>query len=136
MPAAVRIQAVLADRITEDIVRRRAAGEAPDTSLWVPERLAADWRDLHDILARTTPRGSESGEGGPLEAVPSGWVSTIAERLAGSLEVLDVLARSLEKPGLEEVHLLHSSIAAGRDKLREAREMLLAGPSRSPEEPA
>jgi ClpX C4-type zinc finger len=129
MPAAVRIRDALDDRVIEDILRRRAAGEPLDEAAWAPSRLVADWWELHEILASATPDKSESGEDGPLEAELPAWVSPIAERLAGTLEVLGVLARSLEKPGLEEVRLLGPSVEVAGEKLREAREMLLAAPA-------
>jgi hypothetical protein len=115
------------------IARRRMAGEPRARLLLAPKILAANWRDLHEILARATPEKSESGEEGPLERELPGWVSPISERLAGILEVLDVVARSLEEPGLENVPHLGPSIDIASEKLREARELLLAGPPRSPE---
>jgi hypothetical protein len=135
MPAAVSVRHDLRHRIIEDSLRRRAAGEPPDEPLWPPRRLAADWNDLHEIVTRANARPSESGEGGPLEAEPPEWVRPIAERLSRTLEVLDGLVRSLEKPGLEEVRRLRPSVDAAGEKLREAREMLLAraGPRRSHE---
>ncbi|HVP61169.1 MAG TPA: hypothetical protein VMT11_11450 [Myxococcaceae bacterium] len=53
----------------------------------------------------------------------------IIERLSGTLEVLDVLARRIDEPSLEE---LRPSLELAREKLREARELLLAGPPKSP----
>jgi hypothetical protein len=118
--------------------RHRAAGEPLDERVlvWLPRDLVADWRDLHDILVRATSEESELGEDGPLEAedVP-GWVSPITERLAEALEVVGVVSRSLEKPGLEEVlRQLRPSVDVAVERLREAREMLMAGPPRGPEE--
>jgi hypothetical protein len=134
VPAAERIQNALKDRIIEETARRRAAGEPPDRRLWVPLALAFNWRDFHALLARATPEKSESGKGGPLEGELPGWVSPIAERLAGILEVLeDVLARSLEESGLEKLRQLGPSVDITVKKLLEAREMLLAGAPRSPE---
>jgi len=134
MPAAIRIRNVLDERIIEEILRRGAASEAPDRRLWVASRLAADWADLQDILTRASAQPGESGEEGRLRAQPPEWLNPIAERLAGTVEVLDVLARTVEKPGFEEMRHLGPSIDIAVEKLREAREMLLARPSRSPEE--
>jgi len=136
MPAAFEIRDVLRERIFEDIDRRRAAGKAPDELLWLLEGFAAEWRGLRDILARAALREGEAGRGGPVEEEIPPWVSPIAERLAQSLEVLSVLARSLERPGLEEARQLGPSVAVARGKLEEARQMLLAVPSRSPGEGA
>jgi hypothetical protein len=131
--SVVRIQHVLPDRITEEFARRRAAGEPPDQRMWAPWDLAAEWRDLHEILARAAPEESASGAAGSLVAELPGWVSPIAERLGGTLGVLGTLAGSLEDVGLEEVrHQLGASIGIAGEKLREARELLLAGPPRIP----
>jgi len=134
LPAARRIRDVLQDRIAEEIARQRVAGEAPDSPLWLPLWLAADWTGVHALLARAAPEKSESGEVGPLEAGVREWVSPIAERLAGTLEVLGVVARGLEKPGLEEVRQLLPSVKVASERLRESRELLLAGPPRRPAE--
>ena len=133
LPVAVRIQHALYDRYLAARAGGPAAGEPPDEILSVPWDLAADWRGLGAILARTPPGESESGEEGPLQAEIPGWVNPIAERLTATLEVLGALARSLEKPGLEELRQLRLSVDVAGGKLREAREMLLGGPPQAPD---
>ena len=125
LPAAARIQNIRNEQIIEETRRRRAAREPPDELLWLPWSLAVDWRDLHDIVARVAPGDTESGEAGPppVAELP-GRVSPITERLAGTLEVLDVLARSLVTLGPEEVRQLGPSVTLAVEKLREARELL------------
>jgi hypothetical protein len=134
-PAADTVRDGLNERIIAETARPRTAGERPDRLVWAPWGLAADWRDLHALLAGATFEKSALGEEGPLEGELLGWVSPITERLAGILEVLDVLARSLEEPGLERLRQLSPSVEIAVEKLREARELLLAGPPKSPEAP-
>src|SRR5262249_22075396 len=123
--AALQIRDVLRERILEDVDRRRAAGKGPDALLWVLEGLAADWSELHDILTRASAREREASRGAPVEDERPGWASPIAERLTESLAVLGALARSLERPGLQQVRELGSSVTVARGKLFEVREMLL-----------
>ena len=136
LPVAERIRVFLDQRIIEDAVHRGAAGNPPDEFVRGAWGLAVDWKDLHELLGKATPGGHESrGDQnlapGPLGASSGdgvelpGWVPPIIERLAGISEVLGVLARRLGQPGLEEVR---PSLDLAREKLREARELLLAGP--------
>ena len=136
LPAAAKIQNVRNEQIIEETRRRRAAREPPDELLWLPWSLAADWRDLHDIVARAGPEERESGEDDAPAAELPGGMSPITERLAGTLEVLDLLAHRLETLGPEEVRHLGLSVAVAGEKLREARELLLSPPPRSPAEGA
>jgi len=126
LPAAARIHDIRNEQIIEETRRRRAAREPSDELLWLPWSLAVDWRDLHDIVARAGREQNESGEGGPPVAELPGRISPITERLAGTLEVLDVLARSLETLGPDEVRQLGPSVTAAAEKLREARELLVS----------
>ena len=109
----------------------------PTPSAWA---LAGDWKDLHELVTDPASEENEShsdddlaarspsGSSGDRAEIP-GWVPPIIERLSGTLEVLDVLARRIDEPSLEE---LRPSLELAREKLREARELLLAGPPKSP----
>ena len=124
LPAAARIHAVLHKQATEDSVNRMEKGEARDERLWGPWHLAGDWKFLHERVERQASEESESHEGGN-----SGSGAAIIERLSGTLEVLDVLAGRVEGPVPEE---LRPSLKLAREKLREARELLLASRPMSP----
>ena len=130
VPAAEAIHAVLQD----------AAPPRYDELLWKMWSLASEFDALHRVLNWPAPEATErhpddagpevsadtsSGRGA---ALPE-WVRPIVERIHGTLEVLDVLARRMEEPGLEE---LRPSLELGLEKLREARELLLAGRPKSP----
>jgi len=124
IPAVYRIRTVIDRRIIE--AARRQPEEHPDEiSVWF---LTGFWRDLRD-LARA-PLESQSGGDGPDAAELTAWASAIADRLTGILEVLDALARSIAERGLEELRQLRPSINVAREEIREAGELLLAGPPR------
>ena len=139
VPAAARIRAVLKERVTEDGVNRVADGEPRNERIWGPWHLAGDWNDLHELVKLASEENdSDADDGLPARSsgAPSGgsadiprWVPPIVERLSGTLEVLDVLARRIDEPGVED---LRPSLDLAREKLREARELLLAGRAESP----
>jgi hypothetical protein len=139
VPAAARIRAVLQERVTEDSVNRVADGEPRNERIRGPWHFAGDWNDLHDLVKAASEenesdaadglaaRSSGASSGGSAD-IPT-WVPPIVERLSGTLEVLDVLARRIAEPSLED---LRPSLDLAREKLREARELLLAGRPDSP----
>lgn len=132
LPAAEGIHAVLQERI--------AGTPRYDELLWTMWSLASEFDALHRLLNWPAPEatnrhphdaGAEVSEDNPSgrgEALP-GWARPIVERIHGTLEVLDVLARRIDEPSLEE---LRPSIELGLEKLREARELLLAGGPKPP----
>ena len=130
IPGVTRIQHVINDH-----VRQLPAGAIPDRRLAQAWDLAANWRMLRDVIASgTRPESSGSAADGSLETELPEWVNPIAERLAGTLEVLDVLARALEAAGLDEWSHLGPSVEIAGQKLQESRELLQAAPPESPAE--
>lgn len=134
MPAAERIRHFLDRQIMQN------TRTPPDKLIWGSWGLAGDWRDLHRLLAEAIREESDSHDDDARVqvfrdaspeyrmALPE-WASRIVERLSGTAEVLGVLARRLEEPGLEE---LRPSVDLACERLDEARELLLAGPPRPP----
>jgi len=132
LPAAEGIDAVLQKRIAGTV--------RYDELLWTVWSLASEFDALHRLLNWPAPEATDrypddagaevSGDtsSGHGAALP-GWVQPIVERIHGTAEVLDVLARRIEEPSLED---LRPPIELGLEKLREARELLLAGGPKSP----
>ncbi len=132
LPAVERIDPVLHERI--------AGTPRYDDLVWTMWSLGSDFRALHRLLNWPAPEatnrlpddaGAEvSGDAslGRGAALPE-WVRPIVERIHGTVEVLDVLARRIDEPSLEE---LRPSIELGLEKLREARKLLLAGRPKLP----
>jgi ClpX C4-type zinc finger len=124
LPAAARIRTALREQVTDDSVNRMSKGKLRNELIWGPWHLAGDWKDLHERVQPRASEESESQDGGN-----TGAAAPIIERLSGTLEVLDVLARGMEKRNLKE---LRPSLELARQKFREARELLLAARPKSP----
>jgi hypothetical protein len=136
--AATRILDVLMEQVTDDLLTRVAHGEPRNERIWGPWQLASDWRHLHKLVKRQASDGNEAHRDDGLAAMPLGPPSDtgetsdvgapVIEHLSATLQVLELLARRVEQPDLEE---LRPSVELARERLHEARELLLADRAKS-----
>jgi len=124
LPAAERVLSVLPKQGPVRTANRGASAEDDHEGICRPRDLASAWKALHEMMERTAkekrvrPTGSSS-EGGDAP----GWVQPIIERLSATLEVLELLARRVEEPSLDE---LRPSLKLAWERLNEAVEPLLS----------
>jgi len=102
--------------------------------------LASKWNRLHPIVGGQTgdwnlESAADTGLREPAGFPPrtdgqlADWVRQITEHLSFSVEALHSMGRCLQQPGVEPSRVF---LEVAREKLDQARDLLLAGPPAAP----
>jgi hypothetical protein len=125
LPAAERVLAVFRQQGPEAGADRSASREDTDEGIYGPRVLAGAWKDLHEMMERTAKEKRVRSAGSSSEGAEApGWVQPVIERLSATLEVLELLARRVEEPHLEE---LRPSLKLASEQFNKAADSLLTG---------